>query len=144
MTDQTLSHDLADYAARTRPAFDLLFSIEKGLPAQARRLTGWFAQGLSHSPEAVREAALAVALRDMVTVRNARLSFQAMPAQWGCRPVAVIAGDLGGAVLSGCAVVDLLRLVGRHEADMALRLIRDVQQTEARQRAQIAAALQRG
>ncbi|WPY96293.1 hypothetical protein T8T21_16090 (plasmid) [Limimaricola variabilis] len=143
MTGQTLTHDLAAYATRTRPDFDLIFSMEVNLPAQEQRLVGWFADVLSRHPDATREPALALALRDMVTVRNARLSFRSPPARGGSRPVALIVGDLGGAVPAGYAVAELLRLIGRHKPDIALRLAHDVQQTDARQRAQIAAALQR-
>lgn len=96
MTGQTLTHDLAAYATRTRPDFDLIFSMEVNLPAQEQRLVGWFADVLSRHPDATREPALALALRDMVTVRNARLSFRSPPARGGSRPVALIVGDLGG------------------------------------------------
>jgi sensor domain CHASE-containing protein len=142
MKDTTLTDALADLARRTGPGMErIVASAEATAPAQGARLAAWLERCVARETAAATEEQLAGAVRDLVTLRNGRLLFVARPVSDGGRREPILVGDLGGAVALGRAVIDLLRCVANHDRDLAIRLARETQATDARQRAQIARAI---
>jgi hypothetical protein len=142
MTTPTLSEALVRYARRLRPEIEQIFgAVQTTAPAQLIRLEDWLARCVAREASALREDVLGTVLRDLVTLRNGQLLFTERPRRFGARPEAVIAGDVGGAVPLGRAVIDLLCSVADHEPDLAQRLIREVRRTDMAQQAEIARAI---
>jgi hypothetical protein len=144
MTPHPLSTDLAGFARRVLPDLARTFAtVPTTAPAQRDRVTDWLARCVARQPAAMTEAALAAALRDLVTLRHAQLAFAAVSPRPGARPEAVVTADLGGAVALGETAAGLMRCVTARDPDLARRLLRELRRTELRQRAEIARAIDR-
>ena len=144
MTLSPLSEALAVLARRVGPELARIFaSVPTTAPAQHDRLAGWLAQCAAGQASAMTAEALAAAVRDLVTLRNAQLVYDAVPVRTGARAEALVTADLGGAVALGDAAAGLLLCVAAHDAALAQRLSREARATDSRQQAAIAAAIGR-
>jgi len=131
----SLSEALAAFARGAQPEYARVFAmVPTTAPAQRERMADWLAQCVARQPAATTDAALAAAVRGLVTLRNAQLTYDVVSVRPGARAEAVITGDLGGAVALGNAMVGLLRCVAAHDPALAQRLLREARGTDFLQR----------
>jgi len=141
MTHQPFTEALAELAHRIGPQITRIFDcVGTTAPAQHERLVAWLGQCAARETAAATGEVLAGAVRDLVTLRNGQLIFVARPMENGRLQEPLPVADVGGAVALGQAVIDLLRCVADHDRDLAMRLVRETEGTDARQRKQIARA----
>jgi len=144
MTPSPFTEAATGYANAFRPQFDQMFRLAQP-PVEtdiADRITGWL--DLCHADPAAgfEEHTLGRVLEGLVTLMHSRMTFGiARRARYGARPDIVVTGDVGGAVLASDARQALLRLLLRHDRDMAARLAQRVLRRLESQRCDIADAL---
>jgi len=130
---------LAELAGQSLPQITLIFDhVPTTAPVQRARLMDWLDQCARREAVANSEKGLTGAVRDLVTLRNGQLTFTADQSQTSGDRKALVLGDLGGAVALGQLVIALLYCVAEHDPELAMRLIREAQTTDVRQRGEIA------
>jgi hypothetical protein len=138
MKTMTLSDALTAFAAEYLPQLALLFAEMPPMPWLAR-LETWLGDCRANPAIAMTEPALAEALGLFVSLRHARMRFGLLePARWARQGTLVSADQGGGAVLAAAAGAELMRLIARHDRELAMRLAETTLRRNEVQRAALA------